>query len=118
PLARLRPAPVAELPFISYPRWATPPADVVNPAEGIILGEGWSDLLGWGGDVFRWGRPDAELALNPAGETARTVRLDLEAEANGAECRLEVCDRGRVVAGLPLRAGRQEVRFTVPTEPG
>jgi hypothetical protein len=119
PLARLKPGPIPELRYLRYPSWVSPPRDVVDPADGLAFGEGWSEPEAQGEAVFRRCGPDAVLVVNPMERTSRTILLDLEPDAlaGGSPCRVEVCSEdGRVLAQAPLQ-GRQQVSFAIPTDP-
>jgi hypothetical protein len=105
---------VTELPYLRYPRWARRPRDLFDPADGVVLGQGWGPLECRGGEPARRAEDGAELAVNPLGQNRRVVRLELSTDRPG---RLEVLNRaGRVVATAAV-GGRREVCLTLPTDP-
>jgi Wzt C-terminal domain len=58
------------------PRRARP---AVGPQPAVALGAGWYPLEAYGGEVFRWGSPAAELILDSTAEVTGELLLDLGA---------------------------------------
>jgi hypothetical protein len=114
PLQRVRIGSWDELPFLRYPAWAKRVHDVFEPSEGIVFAEGWGDLEAHPGGAFRQVDVEANLVVNPLGQTRREIRLVVEAEAAD---RIEAIDgEGQVAASAEL-TGRGVVRLEVPTNP-
>jgi hypothetical protein len=119
PLARMRPGPFAELPYIRYPAWSRRVGDVVAPEEGLMLGDGWGPPTAEGGGVYRVMLDGAELVVNSLGAGRRSLVLDLEARPgpHGEGCTVEVRNgSGAVVGSAPL-LGRSVIRLDVPVDP-
>jgi hypothetical protein len=116
PLAAIKPGPVTELDYLRFSHWMKRPHDLFDMKDGVLLGRGWGALEGNDrARSRRVGARGAEVVINPMGQTRRELRLVVEAEQAG---RLEALDpAGRVLASADLTAGRQEVHFSVPTDP-
>ena len=54
-----------------------PRADILEPGQGLRLGNGWHDLETFQSESFRWAGNDAEIVASGLGERA-SIRLGLE----------------------------------------
>jgi hypothetical protein len=114
PLTLIQPGPVAEVPYLRYPRWMKRPRDLFDMKDGVTLGRGWGLLEDHEGEPARQFENGAELVVNPMGQRRRDLHLDVAAGRAGP---LEILDAdGRVVVSTAL-AGRQRVCLAVPTDP-
>ncbi len=118
PLARMRPGPVGELRYLRYPPWVKGPRDVLDEADGMVLGRGWDAVEDPHGTPFRWAATDAEVVVNPMGSARRVIRLEVEPglEVGAGACTLEALDEaGQVVAAAEV-VGRRQVGLEVPVD--
>jgi hypothetical protein len=119
PVARMRPGPFTELPYIRYPFWSTRIGDVVVPEDGMMLGDGWGPLTPEGSDAYRLLLDGAELVVNSRGATHRDLTLELQ-PSPGLQDEGSVIEvrngSGAVVGSAPL-VGRSVVHLDVPVDP-
>ncbi len=99
PLARMLPGPIPSTRFYQYPAWSLPPEDIVDYRSGVFLADRWGELQYSEGKLSRWAGDDAEILINPAGLTLRTLKFVLNSENESPPGVLEaVNDAGEVVA--------------------
>jgi hypothetical protein len=113
PARRMRPGPFEELPFLHYPTWARRLHDVFDPADGVVLADGWGSLESQADGTFRQIDQEAGLIVNPLGQSRREIRLSVRADDAGL---LEASDaEGQVLATAGITGG--EIVLDVPMAP-
>lgn len=123
PAARMRPGPVAPVPFFRPLAGLRPPHDVLEYGDGVLLGAGWGELeYAKGGKLSCQARDGAAVLINPAGPAAQglTFLVDAGAAASGDPGRplaVEALDESGAVAATAEVGPGGAVRLAPPLRP-
>jgi hypothetical protein len=107
---------VTTQPAANAPQAAAP--DIVSPADGIRIGQGWYPFEVYGGQQFRWIDKEAELILDSAAGAA-SLAFDLEAGPGAAGKPLRVSfmnETGASVAAADV-SRRKTLEIRLPLSP-
>jgi ABC-type polysaccharide/polyol phosphate transport system ATPase subunit len=102
------------------PAQSGPEAELAEDgAGGLVLGGGWYALEAFGGEVFRWTSPAAELIVTQMPAPGRELVLDVEVPGTGGEDPvLEVADDAGHVLARADTSGRQVLELDLPQSNG
>lgn len=117
PLALMRPGPVDELQYLRYPLWAEKPPDILDSSPGMILAGNWPPLQIQKDSLFREAGNFESIAVNPMGQSKRSLRLSVRPPAMTGPWELQALDeKHRIIASCTITK-RQTVELAVPLEP-
>lgn len=92
------------------------PQDVVDPASGCRVGDGWYPVERWDGVRFRWADNDARIIVDDAAARAFELELEPGPGLGGEPLSLRVREPGgRSLAAYRI-AGRERIVVPLPTD--